>query len=122
LANRLNGTTFPTWAGNSVLTGYEYDANGESGPFVDLHLVKFGNQIIIHAWGQQYINEVCSISQVSSDSVSSIIKHEDFPWITLITCKGKNEKAKSLKFLSIIKTVQAEIKKPAVIKDNGNNK
>ncbi|MBV6393172.1 MAG: hypothetical protein KPEEDBHJ_02408 [Anaerolineales bacterium] len=54
----LNGTAFPTWNGNSVLTAHVTNANGLPGPFADLKSLKYGDQIIVHLYGQQYIYEV----------------------------------------------------------------
>ena len=41
-AGWLNGTAFPTWAGNSVLTAHVYLSNGQPGPFVNLHTLGVG--------------------------------------------------------------------------------
>jgi len=106
----LNGTAFPTWAGNSVLTGHVYEANGNAGPFVHLDTLHFGDQIIVHAWGPQYIYEVRSMNKVSPDSVSSVINHEELPWLTLITCNGYLETTNVYQYRIIIKAVQVKIK------------
>ncbi len=85
----LDGTAFPTWSGNSVLTGHVYGANGLPGPFVNLHTLKWGDQIIIHFQGQRYIYEVRE-NKVVSPTDMSVLKHENQPWLTLITCKDYN--------------------------------
>lgn len=85
----LEGTAFPTWPGNSVITGHVYGADGLPGPFVNLYTLKWGDQIIIHFDGQRYIYEVHENIIVPPDDVS-VIKHEDQPWLTLITCKDYN--------------------------------
>ncbi|NJN79652.1 MAG: sortase [Anaerolineales bacterium] len=54
----LNGTAFPTWNGNSVLTAHVTDANGLPGPFADLKGLNHGDQIIVHLFDQQYIFEI----------------------------------------------------------------
>lgn len=108
-AGWLQGTAFPTWAGNSVLTGHVYDANGSIGPFGHLNWLWYGDQIIVHAWGQQYIYEVRSMSKVSPNSVSSVIKHEVLPWLTLITCNGYDEMTRSYQYRIIVNAVQVEI-------------
>ena len=92
LANQagwLQGSAFPTWSGNSVLTGHVYDANGLPGPFVDLHTLKWGDQIIVHLGGQRYIYQVRQ-NKVTSPNDITIFKHEDYPWLTLLTCKDYN--------------------------------
>ena len=87
-AGWLQGTAFPTWKGNSAITAHVYDANGEPGPFADLHQLKWGDQIIVNAFGQKYIYEVRSIDAWVDPEDSSAIPPEDYPWLTLITCKG----------------------------------
>ncbi len=89
-AGYLNGTAFPTWKGNSVLTAHVYDANGKPGPFVNLSTLRWGDRIIIHAFGQKYIYEVRTVKQIDPDD-TSILAHKDESWITLITCKEYNE-------------------------------
>ena len=105
----LSGTAFPTWAGNSVLTGHVYDANGNAGPFVQLHGLGYADRIIIHAWGQQYIYEVRSVDKVTPSSVSSVTKHETLPWLTLITCSGYDETTQTYKYRVIVRAVQVQI-------------
>jgi LPXTG-site transpeptidase (sortase) family protein len=85
-AGYLDGTAYPTHAGNSVLTAHVYLPDGTPGPFVDLHTLGWGDQVIVHLDGQRYIYEVRQEKIVSPDS-TTVFKHEDYPWLTLITCK-----------------------------------
>ena len=105
----LQGTAFPTWAGNSVLTAHVYNVNGDLGPFGELDTLRYGDQIIVHGWGQQYLYEVRSTSIVAPDDVESVIRHEELPWITLMTCKGYNEKNNSYESRYIVRAIQVEI-------------
>ena len=109
-AGWLQGTAFPTWAGNSVLTGHVYDVNGNVGPFGNLNSLVYGDRIIVHAWGQQYVYEVRSMSTISPNSVASVIRHEELPWLSLLTCKGYNETTNSYKYRILVKAVQVEVK------------
>jgi LPXTG-site transpeptidase (sortase) family protein len=86
----LEGTAFPTWQGNSVVTGHVYLPNGKPGPFVDLNKLRWGDQIIVHAFGQRYIYNIRVNRVVKPDNLS-MLKHESHAWLTLITCKGYNE-------------------------------
>ncbi len=109
-AGWLHGTAFPSWAGNSVITAHVYDANGQPGLFNNLDKLKWGDEVIVHAYGQAYVYEVRSIEQyVQPDDISSVIKHEDYPWLTLITCKGFNEEKNSYNWRVIVRTVQTKI-------------
>jgi LPXTG-site transpeptidase (sortase) family protein len=85
-AGYLNGTAFPTWLGNSVITAHVYLSNGLPGPFVNLGKLKWGDRVIIHAFGQKFIYEVRSKSIVTPDDLS-VMGHKDQAWVTLITCK-----------------------------------
>jgi LPXTG-site transpeptidase (sortase) family protein len=93
-AGYLEGTAFPTWSGNSVLTGHVYGADGLPGPFVNLKTLKWGDQVIIHFAGQQYIYEVRT-NEVISPTDASIFSHKDYPWLTLLTCKDYNAQTNS---------------------------
>ena len=85
-AGYLDGTAYPTHAGNSVITGHVYLADGSPGPFVNLHSLRYGDSIIIHLDGQSYIYQVRSDTVISPDN-NSTFKHEVYPWLTLVTCK-----------------------------------
>jgi LPXTG-site transpeptidase (sortase) family protein len=89
-AGWLEGSAFPSWSGNSVLTGHVYDANGQPGPFVNLNRLRYGDRVIVHAYGQRYIFEIRT-NDVVTPRDSSVFKHEERPWITLMTCKEYDE-------------------------------
>jgi LPXTG-site transpeptidase (sortase) family protein len=89
----LNGTAFPTHAGNAVLTGHVYDANGQPGPFVALDKLKYGDQIIIHAWNQEYIYQVRETKTIAAEDAQAVLEHEDLPWLTLLTCRDYDAKS-----------------------------
>ena len=109
-AGWLNGTAFPTWAGNSVLTGHVYDAYGNPGPFVHVNWLWWGDKVIVHAWGAQYVYEVRQVMQVAPGATSSVIKHEELPWVTLITCRGYDEASNSYKYRVVVRAVLLEVK------------
>ncbi len=109
-AGWLNGTAFPTTSGNAVLTGHVYLANGTPGPFVGIQGLTWGDQIIVHAWGVQYIYEVRSVWQVLPDSAAVTFKHEELPWLTLVTCKGFDEASNSYRFRVIVRAVLVSTK------------
>lgn len=109
-AGWLQGTAFPTWKGNSVLTGHAWNADNTPGIFLDLDRLSYGDPIIIHAWGQQYMYSVRSVDLVSPDDTTPIKKHEELPWLTLVTCKGFNKQTNSYEYRIIVRAVQVEIK------------
>jgi LPXTG-site transpeptidase (sortase) family protein len=107
-AGWLEGSAFPSWSGNSVLTSHVYDSNGLPGPFVNLYKLKYGDQIIVHAYGQKYIFEVQS-NQVVAPNDTSAFKHEEKPWLTLITCKEYDEKTNSYNKRVIVRAVLVKV-------------
>ncbi len=109
-AGWLNGTAYPTWSGNSVLTGHVYEADGTPGPFVHLNGLWWGDQVIVHAGGAQYIYEVRSILQVTPWQVSSVITHKTQPWVTLITCRGYDEASNSYNYRVAVGAVLVAVK------------
>ncbi|HNM36743.1 MAG TPA: sortase, partial [Anaerolineales bacterium] len=89
-AGWLEGTAFPGWQGNSVLTSHVTLANGVEGPFAKLNNLKYGDQIILHAYGSLYIYEVRQNHTVSPYN-TTVLQHEEASWITLLTCANYNE-------------------------------
>ncbi len=86
-AGYLSDTAFPTLPGNTAITGHAYLADGTPGPFVNLHTLRWGNEISLHAWGQRYVYQVRTVQKVTADDMS-VLGHKEEDWITLITCKG----------------------------------
>jgi LPXTG-site transpeptidase (sortase) family protein len=107
-AGWLQGTAFPSWSGNSVLTGHVYMASGLPGPFVDLGKLKYGDRIIVHAYGQKYIFEVRTNAVVESTDQSAF-KHEEKSWITLITCKEYDEKTNTYRKRVVVRAVLVSV-------------
>ena len=104
----LDGTAFPTWSGNSVITGHVYDANGKPGPFVNLGNLKWGDQIIIHDFGQSYVYEV-RLVYITNPENTSVFAHEDLPWLTLVTCKQYDASTGTYKLRTIVKAVLVNV-------------
>jgi len=86
----LEGTAFPTWKGNTVLTAHVWDANNLPGAFVGLRDLRYGDTVNIHAWGMVYTYEVRSNYRVWSDN-SYVLRHAEYDWVTLLTCESYNE-------------------------------
>jgi LPXTG-site transpeptidase (sortase) family protein len=86
-AGWLNGTAFPSFAGNSVITGHVWDADNKPGIFVDLKKLAYGDTVIVHAYSHVYTYEVRETALVAPDSVRGVLQHEDNPWVTLVTCE-----------------------------------
>ena len=83
----LEGTAFPSWPGNTVLTSHVYLPNGSPGPFAQLEKLRWGDVVTIHAFGYEYTYEVRRLRYIRPDDLS-VFSHEELDWVTLITCKG----------------------------------
>jgi LPXTG-site transpeptidase (sortase) family protein len=89
-AGWLNGTAFPSFAGNSVITGHVWDADNKPGIFVDLKKLGYGDKVTVHAYGWAYSYEVREAMLARPDAIRDVITHEDKPWVTLVTCEDYN--------------------------------
>jgi LPXTG-site transpeptidase (sortase) family protein len=107
-AGWLEGSAFPSWSGNSILTGHVYSASGLPGPFVNLGELKFGDKIMIHAYGQKYIFEVQTNTIVAPND-TSVMKHEDKPWLTLVTCKDYDAKTQTYLSRVVVRAVLTRV-------------
>jgi LPXTG-site transpeptidase (sortase) family protein len=103
-AGYLQGTAFPTWEGNTVITSHVFLPSGNPGPFVNLDQLYWGNELIIHAYGQQYIYHVRTRKVVYPDDLS-IFEHKDEDWVTLITCRTFDEAIQSYKYRVVVQAL-----------------
>jgi LPXTG-site transpeptidase (sortase) family protein len=88
----LEGSAYPTTAGNTVLTAHVQDANKNLGPFSDIKGMELGQKIYIHVNGQTYVYQVQESRKISPISITTMFKHEEDSWITLVTCEDYNAK------------------------------
>ena len=89
-AGYLAGSAFPTWAGNTVITGHVWDAYNQPGAFAELKNLKYGDQVQIQAWGQTYIYEVRESKLVTTKNTNTVFQSEKYDWVTLVTCEFYN--------------------------------
>jgi len=109
-AGYLEGTAFPTWRGNSAITGHVYDANGQPGLFHGLKYLEWGDEVRVHFFGQVYVYEVRSVDQdVHPGDTSGVYRHEEYPWLTLITCRDYDEETNTYASRVLVRAVQIRI-------------
>jgi LPXTG-site transpeptidase (sortase) family protein len=66
--------------------------------------------VVIHAWGQEYTYEVRSVSDnVNPKDTSLLTKHEELPWLTLVTCKGYDEAKDKYLWRTVVRAVQIDV-------------
>ena len=103
-AGWLEGSAFPGFSGNSVLTSHVTLPYGQAGPFATLNKLKTGDKVFVHAFGNLYVYEVKSIKELNPAD-PSILRHEDKSWLTLVTCADYNEKAGTYLNRLVVKAV-----------------
>jgi LPXTG-site transpeptidase (sortase) family protein len=104
-AGWLNGSAFPTWNGNSVVTGHVWTEANKPGPFNKLKDLQYGDQVKIHAFGQVFIYEIRDSALISSSDTKSMMKHEEKTWLTLVTCEGFNSKTGEYLYRRMVRAV-----------------
>ena len=109
-AGWLEGSAFPTWNGNSAITGHVWDAYNRPGPFARLKDLRYGDQIKIHAFGQVYIYEIRENTTISPKNVSAVLKHEEKSWLTLVTCEDYIESSNTYSSRRMVRAVLIQIK------------
>jgi LPXTG-site transpeptidase (sortase) family protein len=107
-AGWLEGSAFPSWKGNSVLTGHVYLSNGKPGPFAKINELKIGDQVVVSAFGQKYIFEV-QTNAIVSPTDRSVMRHEERPWLTLVTCTDYDPKTGTYKSRFVVRAVLVKI-------------
>lgn len=106
----LNGTAFPSWEGNSVLTAHITTADGLDGPFAQLRKLKHGDQIIIHMYGEKYIFEVRNSRLARPYSTRFAFEHlEEQSYLTLITCSYYLPKSDTYYFRRVVRAVLVKV-------------
>jgi LPXTG-site transpeptidase (sortase) family protein len=75
---------------------------------VGLNKLKYGDRIIVHAYGQKYIFEVRT-NYVVEPNDTTVLKHEEKPWLTLVTCKEYDEKTKMYKKRVVVRAVLIKV-------------
>jgi LPXTG-site transpeptidase (sortase) family protein len=89
-AGYLYGSSFPTWAGNTVITGHVWNVDNSPGIFKDIKELKYGDQFNIHAYGQTFTYEVRESRTIETHEVEDVFVPEEYDWVTLLTCEHYN--------------------------------
>ncbi|HXF84024.1 MAG TPA: sortase [Anaerolineales bacterium] len=107
----LEGSAFPTWAGNTVLTAHVWDADNTPGIFYPIKTLKYSDRLYIHAFGQTYVYEVRENRRLSGDRrLAEVFRHEELAWVTLLTCEGYNPLADTYLYRRLVRAVLVEVR------------
>jgi LPXTG-site transpeptidase (sortase) family protein len=105
----LDGSAYPTRTGNTVLTAHVADANDNLGPFSDIKGMKLGQYIYLHANGQTFVYQVQENRKILPSNISAAFKHEDYDWVTLVTCEDYNQKSKAYQYRRMVRAVLVSV-------------
>ena len=105
----LQGSAFPTWVGNTVLVGHNYLRTGQPGPFADLDTLRYGDRVVIHAWGEEYIYEVRISQLVTADDIR-LFGSSDYDILTLVTCEDFDEETEGYSHRIVVQAVLIDVK------------
>jgi LPXTG-site transpeptidase (sortase) family protein len=108
-AGWLEGTAYPTWAGNTALTAHAVTPDGLPGPFARLAELRWGDQVIVQAFGREYVYEVRQVRTVRPND-RSVLRHEELDWLTLLTCALYDEASDSYRTRVAVRAVLIEVR------------
>jgi LPXTG-site transpeptidase (sortase) family protein len=101
----LEGSAYPTLSGNTVLSAHVTDANNNLGPFSDIKGLQVGDKIYLHAYGQKFVYQVQENSKILPSNISAVFKHEEYNWVTLVTCEDYNAKTATYTHRRMVRAV-----------------
>ena len=81
-----------------------------AGPFSYINTLWYGDQVIVHVGGEDYVYSVRSVTQVDPGSTAALLKHEELPWVTLVTCRGYDEATGTYRYRILVRAVLVEVK------------
>ena len=101
----LEGSAYPTFSGNTVLTAHVIDANNNLGPFSDIKGMQYGDKIYIHAYGKIYIYQVQENRKLAPTNIATVFRHEEYNWVTLVTCEDYDAGTGLYKYRRMVRAV-----------------
>ena len=109
-AGWLQGSAYPTWNGNSVLTGHVSNADGTPGIFVNLAKMHWGDTITVRLQGQSYLFEVRQVLEnIKPGDLDKMMAHKDNPWLTLVTCQGYDSSSNTYLWRIMVRAVLVKV-------------
>jgi LPXTG-site transpeptidase (sortase) family protein len=106
----LQGSAFRESVDDSELTGYVWNADNTTGPFRHINTLCWGDQVIVYSSGAQYVYQERSIMLISPVNTAAMLKHNELPWITLVTSRGYNEATHTYKYRVFVQAMQVAVK------------
>jgi len=73
-----------------------------------LHELKTGDHVYVHAFGQKYTFMVLTNAIIAPND-SSVMRHEERPWLTLVTCTDYDPTSGTYKNRFIVRAVLVKV-------------
>lgn len=108
-AGWLENSSFPTWSGNSVLTGHVWNADNTPGVFANLNKLRYGDKIEVRMADQIYIYEVTENLRIQPDQIDLAFESKSSSWLTLLTCEGFEEETDTYGARRMVRAVLVNI-------------
>ena len=108
-AGWLEGSAFPTWSGNTVITGHVWNADGYPGPFIHVRTMSHGDTIKLHAWGLVYTYEVRITRLIHASQINTAFEHEKIDWLTLLTCESWDPSQGEYRYRRLVRAVLVDV-------------
>lgn len=105
----LEGSAYPTFSGNTVLTAHVLDSNNNLGPFSDIKGMQLGDKIFIRFNGQVYAYEVQENRKIRPFNISAVFEHEEYNWLTLVTCEDYVAKSGKYSYRRMVRAVLVSV-------------
>ena len=108
-AGYLEGSAYPTWPGNTVLTGHVVDASGVPGIFANIKDLEIGDKVYIHGGGKVFIYEVRDNRLIFPSAVETAFRHETYNWVTLVTCENWSAARQAYTYRRMVRAVLVSV-------------
>ena len=108
-AGHMEGSTFPTLKGNSVITAHVWNAYDEAGPFHDLKNLRYNDEVQIEAFGHVYTYRVRNNFLIEPENLKSAFAKKSGTWITLMTCENYDASTESYNSRRLVRAVLVKI-------------
>ncbi|GAP16606.1 sortase [Levilinea saccharolytica] len=108
-AGWLENSSFPTWSGNSVLTGHVWNADNTPGMFAHLNKLRYGDKIEVRMAEQRYTYEVTENLRIQPDQIDLAFESKSSSWLTLLTCEGFDEETATYGARRMVRAVLVNI-------------
>ena len=79
------------------------------GLFANLADLSWGDEVIVHAFGQQYVYQVREVDALVDPQEMDVLDGEDYPWLTLITCRGYDQNSGEYRWRVVVRAVQVRV-------------